>query len=86
MENQRQLNVRMRRVLGELLPPRITKVEWGQYMLRRSYLGKQDIILDPREQMVEYCLHHHINMRKGGFVITARIRTGDRYALVQFVM
>ena len=37
------------RVLEELCYPQITKVKWGQYTLRRSYLGKQDVILDLRE-------------------------------------
>ena len=71
MENKRQLNVRTRRVLEELLCPRIAKVEWGQYTLRHSYLGKQDIILDPGERMVGCCLHHLISFRKSGFVTTA---------------
>ena len=86
MENKRQLNVRTRRVLEELLCPRITKVEWGQYTLRRSYLGKQDVVLDPGEQMVGYCLHHLISLRKSGFVTIANPPTEDQYALVQFVM
>ena len=86
MENKRQLNVRTRRVLGELLQLRITRVEWDLYTLRRLYLGKQDVILDPGEQMVGYCLRHLISLRKSGSVTIANPPTGDRYALVQFVM
>ena len=84
MESQRQLNGRMRRVLEELLCSRITKVEWGQYTLRRSHLGKQDI-LDPGERMVGCCLHHLISLRKSGFVTIVNPPTEDQYALVQFV-
>ena len=86
MENQKQSNVRMRGVLGELLHSGITKVEWGQYTLRRLYLGILDVSLDPGGQMVGYCLHHLISMKRSGFVTIAKPPTEDRYAPVQFVM
>ena len=76
----------MRRVLEEPLYPKIIGVRWGQYTLRRSYLGKQDEILDPGEQTVGYYLHLLINPRRVGIVTIAKPHTGDRYAPVQFVM
>ena len=69
---------------GTPLHSRITKVEWGQYTLRHSHLGKQDI-LDPGERMVGCCLHHLISLRKSGFVTIANLPMEDQYALVQFV-
>ena len=86
MENKSQLKVRMRRVLEKPPCPEIIGVKWGRYMLRRSYLGKQEVILDLGERTVGYYFHLLINLRRGGIVTIAKPRMGDRYAPVQFVM
>ena len=45
-----------------------------------------DVSLDQGGQMVGYCLHHLISMKRSGFVTIAKPPTEDRYAPVQFVI